>query len=132
MEIKSRLDAVLGDSSPSFPVVCFCVSEFKRGHTDKSDEPCSGRPKTATTPEIVDKIYDVVLDDHRIKMQETEPIVGIYYKRVVHILQNELGLKKRSARWAPHLLNPEQTRLRARTSADSLQVFKRNPINFKR
>ena len=77
METKSRLDAVLGDSSPSFPTVSFSVSEFKRGHTDKSDEPCSGRPKTATTTEIVDKIHDMVLDDHRIQVSKVEHTVGI-------------------------------------------------------
>ncbi|CAN8002211.1 unnamed protein product, partial [Ixodes hexagonus] len=63
-----------------------------RSHTNKSDEPCSGRPKTNTTPEIAGKIHDRVLDDHRIKVCEIEHTTGICYKGVVYILHNELGL----------------------------------------
>jgi len=54
-EIKSKLDVVLGDSSSSFSIVNFWVSNSNM-HT--SAEPHSGRfhvSKTAT--EIVDKIH---------------------------------------------------------------------------
>ncbi|XP_015432649.1 PREDICTED: histone-lysine N-methyltransferase SETMAR-like [Dufourea novaeangliae] len=131
-EMKPRLDAVLGNASPSFSTVNFWVSEFKRGRSHTIDAPCSGRPKTATTPEIVDKIHDMVLADRRIKVREIVEAVSISYERVVHILHNELGLNKLSARWVPHLLNSEQKRVRAQMSADSLEVFKRNPTDFKR
>ncbi|KZC10691.1 Histone-lysine N-methyltransferase SETMAR [Dufourea novaeangliae] len=120
-EMKPRLDAVLGNASPSFSTVNFWVSEFKRGRSHTIDAPCSGRPKTATTPEIVDKIHDMVLADRRIKVREIVEAVSISYERVVHILHNELGLNKLSARWVPHLLNSEQKRVRAQMSADSLE-----------
>jgi len=81
MEIKSRLDAILGNlSSPSFSTVNFWVSEFKRGRTHTSDELYSERPKTVTIPEIVDKIRDMVLPDRRIKVREIEEAVGISYE----------------------------------------------------
>lgn len=131
-EIKSRLDAVLGDSSPSFSTVSFWVAEFKRGRTHTNDDPRSGRPKTATTPEIIDKIHDMVLADRRIKVREIEEAVGISYERVTNILHQELGMRKLSARWVPHLLNPEQKRIRALTSAECLELFKKNPVDFKR
>lgn len=131
-EIKTRLDAVLGNASPSFSTVSFWVSEFKRGRTHTSDESRSGRPKSATTPEIVDKVHDMVLEDRRIKVREIEEAIGISYERVVHILHNELGMKKMCARWVPHLLSSEQKRIRARTSADNLELFKKNPVDFKR
>lgn len=54
-KIKSRLNGVLGDSSPLFYTLRFWVSEFMRGCTDTSDEPRSGRTKTTTRPEILDK-----------------------------------------------------------------------------
>lgn len=70
-QIKSRLDALLGDSSPSLSTVSFWDSEFKCGRTRTCDKPRSGRPKTATTPEIVDKGHDTVLADRRMKVCET-------------------------------------------------------------
>ena len=131
-EIKSRLDAVLGGSSPSFSTVSFWVSEFRRGRKQTGDEPRTGRPKTATTPEIVDKVHVMVLDDRRVKVHEIEEALGISRERAFHILHNELGLKKLSARWVPHLLNPEQKRITVRNSAKGLEIFNRDPKDFKR
>ncbi|GFT32482.1 hypothetical protein NPIL_133801, partial [Nephila pilipes] len=42
------LDAVYGDSAPSFTTMKFQAAEFKRGRTGFGVER-SGRPKTATT-----------------------------------------------------------------------------------
>jgi hypothetical protein len=77
--------------------VSFRVSEFKRGRTHTNDEPHSGRPKTATTPEIVDKIHHMVLADRRIKVHEIAEAVRMSDERVFHILHNEFDLKKLSA-----------------------------------
>ena len=32
--------------------------------------PCEGRPKTATTPETIEKVQNIVLDDRRVKVCE--------------------------------------------------------------
>ena len=40
---------------------CNWVNEFKRGRTSTKDEHRSGRPVKVTTPEMIDKIYDMVL-----------------------------------------------------------------------
>lgn len=51
---------VLKESAPSFPSVHRCVSEFKRGRTSIKNGPRSGRPKTATTPEIIAQEHNIV------------------------------------------------------------------------
>lgn len=45
----------------------------------------------------------MVLADFRIKVPEIQEAVDISYERVIHILHNELGLKKLSTKWVPHL-----------------------------
>jgi len=60
-EIKERLDAVYGDSSPSMATVKNCYNEFQRGRTSVFDEPRPGAPKTATTEDNVTKIHDLLL-----------------------------------------------------------------------
>ena len=64
-EIKERLDAVYGDSSPSMATVKNLFNEFQRARTSVFDEPRPGAPKTATTEDNVTKIHDLVSqNDH--------------------------------------------------------------------
>jgi len=40
--------------------------QFKRGNFSICDAPRPGRPKTATTAEIIDQIYELILEDRQI------------------------------------------------------------------
>lgn len=62
-EIKKRIDAEYGDSSPSLATVKNWFNVFQRGRTSVFDDPRSGDPKTATTEDNVTKIHDLVLAD---------------------------------------------------------------------
>jgi len=53
-EIHSKFIKVCGDSSPLFSTIKKWAAEFKPGHTSLEDDPCEGRPKSATTPEIIE------------------------------------------------------------------------------
>jgi transposase len=68
-EIHSKFIKVYGDSS-SFPTIKKWAAKFKRGHTSLEDDPREGCPKSATTPEIIEQVHDMVLDDWRIKVRE--------------------------------------------------------------
>ena len=39
---------------------------LKRGDFSTCDAPRPGRPKTVTTPEIIDQIHELILEDSRI------------------------------------------------------------------
>jgi transposase len=47
---------VYGDSPPSFSTINKWAAEFKRGRTSLEDDPREGRPKSATTLEIIEKV----------------------------------------------------------------------------
>lgn len=131
-EIKERLDAVYGDSSPSMATVKNWFNEFQRGRTSVFDDPRPGAPKTATTEENVKKINNLVLADRRLKVREIADIVGISKDRVGNILHEILGMRKLSARWVPRLLTPENKRNRETISEQCLALFQRNPKEFLR
>ena len=67
-EIKAELNNVHSTSAPA--TVYNWVNEFKRGHTSTCDALRSRRPIEAATPEIIDKIHDIVLTDRRMKVRE--------------------------------------------------------------
>ena len=62
-EIQSKFIKVYGDSSPSFSTIKKWAAEFKRGRTSLEDDPGEGRPKSPKTPEIIERVHDMVLDD---------------------------------------------------------------------
>ena len=59
-EIKERLNAVYGDSSPSTATVKNWFNELQRGRTSIFDEPRPGDPKSVTTEDKVKKFHDLV------------------------------------------------------------------------
>ncbi|KAK5646393.1 hypothetical protein RI129_004857 [Pyrocoelia pectoralis] len=122
-EIHDRILPTLGDSCPSYEAVRLWVNEFKRGRTGIQDAPRPGAPKSAVTPEIIDKVHDLILTDRRLKVRELVEATSISTERVHFILHYELHIKKLCARWVPRLLNAEQMRICMRTSADNLRVF---------
>ena len=109
-EIHSKFIKVYGDSSPLFSTIKKWAAEFKRGRTSLEDDPCEGRPKSATTPEIIEQVHDMVLDDRRMKVREIAETIGISKERVGYILHEELDMKNLCAGWVPRLLTADQKR----------------------
>jgi transposase len=69
-EIHSKFINIYEDSSPSFSTIKKWASEFKHGRTSLEDDPREERPKSATPPEIIEQVHDMVLDDQRKKERE--------------------------------------------------------------
>jgi len=103
-EIHSKFIKVYGDSSPSFSTIKKWAAEFKRGRTSLEGDPREGRPKSATTPEIIEQVHDMVLDDGRMKVHEIAETIGISKECVGYILYEEFDMKKLCTRWVLCLL----------------------------
>ena len=88
-EIKAELDEVHGTSAPVFATIYNWVNEFKCGRTSTKDEHRSRRPLEVTTPEIIDRIHDIVLGDRRIKLLEIVEATGISQGVVFPILHEK-------------------------------------------
>jgi len=59
-EIHAILKETLGEHAPSYAAIKNWVAQFKRGDFSTCDEPRPGRPKTVTTPEIIDQIHKLI------------------------------------------------------------------------
>ncbi|XP_067122537.1 histone-lysine N-methyltransferase SETMAR-like [Centruroides vittatus] len=129
-QIKADMDEVLGESAPSYTTVKKWTALFKSGRESVEDDPRSGRPSTAVTEENIDKVHDFVLADRRLKTREIAETTGISVDRVHHILTENLGMTKVSARLLPHLLTAEQNCVRTLMSKECLDFYQKNPQDF--
>ncbi|XP_023217468.1 putative uncharacterized protein FLJ37770 [Centruroides sculpturatus] len=129
-QIKADMDEVLGESAPSYTTVKKWTALFKYGRESVEDDPRSGRRSTAVTEENIDKVHNLVLADRRLKTREIAETTGISVDRVHHILTENLGMTKVSARWVPCLLTAEQKRVRTLISKECLGFYQKNPQDF--
>ena len=65
-EIHAILVETLGEHAPSYATDENWVAQFKRGEFFTWVAPRRGRPKTVTTPEVIEKIHDLIFEKSRI------------------------------------------------------------------
>jgi len=106
------------------------VAQFKRGDLSTCVTPRPGRHETMTTPEIIDQIHELILDDHRISTKSIGEQIGISRERVGSIIHEDLDMGKLSAKLVPKCLNTYQKCQRCQSSGQILDFFRRNPNDF--
>ena len=53
------------------------MNEFKRGCISTHDESHSGRPVGAATPEIIEKVHDVMFNNRGVEVRDIVKAIGI-------------------------------------------------------
>jgi len=122
-EIHALLKEMLGEHAPSYATIKNWVTQFKRGDFSTCGAPRPGRPKTVTTPETIDQIRELILEDRRISAKSITEQLGISRERVRSIIHEDLDMQKLSAIGVPKCLNADQTRQRCRSSEQIWNFF---------
>ena len=68
-----------------------------------------------TTPEIIDQIHELILEDRRISAKSITEKLGISRERFGFIILEDLDMGKLSAKWVPKRLNADQKRQRCKS-----------------
>jgi len=127
MEIHTILTETLGEHALSYATVKNWVTQFKRGDFSTCDAPRPGRPKTLTTPEIIDQIHELILEDCRILAKSIAEQLGISREWVRSIIHKDMDMQKFSVKWVPKCLNADQKRQRCQSSEQLLEFFRCDP-----
>ena len=122
-EIHAILTETLGKHAPLYSTVKNWVAQFKHGGFSTCVAPGPGRPKTLTTPEIIDQIHELILKDRQISAKSIAEQLGISRERVGSIIHEELDVQKLSAKWVPKCLNADQRRQWCQLSEQLLEFF---------
>jgi len=106
------------------------VAHFKRGDFSICDVPRPGRPKTVTTPGIIDQIHKLILEDHRISAKSIVEQLGISREQVGSIIHEDLDVQKLSTKWVLKYLYADQKHQWCQSSEQLLEFFQRNQNDF--
>ena len=129
-EFEERIAPTLGQSYFNYDTVRLWINKFKWGRTIIEDAQRPWSPKSAVTPENIDKVHDVVLADRRVEVRQLAEAAAISIERVDFIFYEELHMAKLFARWVSRLLILEQKRNRMQKSIECLYLFKKNSADF--
>jgi len=83
-----------------------------------------------TTPEIIDQIHELILEDPRISTKSIAEQLGISCERVGSIIHGDLDMQKLSAKLVEKCLNADQKHQQCQSSDQLLELFWRDPNDF--
>jgi len=83
-----------------------------------------------TTPEIIDQIHELILENCRISAKSIAEKLGISRERVGSIIHEYLVMRKLSAKWVPKRLNADQKRQRCQSPEQLMEFLRREPNDF--
>jgi len=106
------------------------VAQIKCSDFSTCDAPCPGQPKTVTTPDIIDQIHELILEERQISVKSIAKQLAISRERVGPIIHEDLDMGKLSKKWVPKCLYVDQKRQRCQSSEQLLEFFRRNPNDF--
>jgi len=99
-KIHTILIETLGECAPSFATVKNCVAQFKRVDFSTFGSPGSDPNKTVTTPEIIEQIHELILEDRWISAKLIAEQQSNLHKRAGSIIHEGLDMRKLSAKWS--------------------------------
>jgi len=109
-QIKTELDTIYGDSTPSFVTIKRLAAEFKHDRTTLADyNKSSERLTIATIIDNIKKIHQIVLDDCRIKVRQQRLWA---YQKIVFIINRKIKYALTAGNWVSCLLIVDQKCIR--------------------
>jgi len=124
------LTETLGENAPSYATVKNWVAQFKHGDFSTCDALHPWRPKIVTTPEIIDQIHELILEDGQISANSIAQQLGISHEWDGSIIHEDLDMQKLCMKWVLKCLNMDQKRQWCQSSKQLLEFFRHDPNDF--
>jgi len=128
-ETHRMLKEAFGEQALSQARTFEWFKHFKDGRESVEDDKHSGRPSTCTTPEMIAKVREVILEDRRQTIHDVCNRVGLSYGSCQRILADELNMRRIAAKFVPRLLNSDQRDHRVQVCTELQEAVRHDP-NF--
>lgn len=120
-DILKEMQKSYGATCPSESFIRKWINRFDSGDLSIEDHPRSGRP---VVMENIAAVQSCIEEVPSASARIIASIVGINKNTVINILCNVLHMKKKYAKWVPHILTNEQKVLRVETSKALKKILK--------
>lgn len=118
-----RMLHVFGRRTMNKRTVFHWHKNFRDGRRAPVDLPRSGRPKSARTPQNIQRCHTLVQADRRVGIHRLSRQLQVSYGTVQYMLHKDLHLCKKAAKMIPHVLTPVQRERRMDFSLDFIDRF---------
>jgi len=129
-EIHAILTETLGKYAPLYATIRNWVAQFIHGDFSTCVAPRPRKPKTVTTPEIIDQIHEITLEDRRTSAKSIAEQLGISREWFGSIIHEDLDMRELSAKWVPKCLKADQKHHRCQSSKQILEFFLARSLLF--
>jgi len=107
-KIVSALKEVCGGDALDRSTIQRWHKRVHQGRTSLEDDPCSGRPLSATDRRNCVIVQTLIDEDARLTIEEIALQANLSETSVRRIIHKHLDLRKMSPRWVPHCLTDTQ------------------------
>ncbi|CAG0888850.1 unnamed protein product [Darwinula stevensoni] len=122
----------IGDDAPGTTMVFKWFQRFEVGHFEVTDDPRSGRPRTSTDDGMVAAVAKF-LEEPSATTKRLADVFQVSKTSISSILHDQLDYSKKSARWVPRLLKPEEKEASVNFCKKFLEDFEDgNSPNFRK
>jgi hypothetical protein len=128
-ETHRRLKEAFGEQALSQARTFEWFKCFKDGRECVEDRKHSGRPSTCTTPEMIAKVREIILQDRRQTIHNVCNRVGLSYASCQCLLADELNTRRIAAKFVLRLLNNDQRDHQVQVCTKLQKAVRHNP-NF--
>jgi len=87
-------------------------SRFRAGSTSTDDDERSGRPLSSSTPEMIERVRQIIREDRLCTIDEVSMLVGISHGKCHKILTEDLKMRRVASKFVPRLLSVDQKQQR--------------------
>jgi len=99
-----------GSDTPKKTAIYEWHEGFKSGRESVKDDERSGRPSTSKIDENINKVREMLINNHKLTIRELAKDLNIAYGSIQDIVVNGLGLRRVAAKLVPKELNFMQKR----------------------
>lgn len=128
--IHQELKNCYGDEAPTYSTTKYWFNQFRCGRESAASAHSSGRPLEIDYSAASADIRRLLEEDRKVSIAKLSAWSGLSIGTVFKIVRHDLGLRKYTTRWVPHVLSEANKQARLQCCEAALSAYNKQPEAF--